>query len=89
MNKMVAEVQAATQLLSKEKKNKKKKSAGAPNQYEYDSDEETEDGTWEHKARVSEMQKTKSTYMYIRVWMLQFHSVHTDRITPHWKVLCS
>lgn len=27
--------------------------------YEYDSDEETEGGTWEHKKRANEMQKTK------------------------------
>lgn len=28
--------------------------------YEYDSDEETEGGTWEHKKRAMEMQKTQS-----------------------------
>lgn len=27
-------------------------------QYEYDSDEDTEGGTWEHKARKIEMEKT-------------------------------
>ena len=27
--------------------------------YEYDSDEETDGGTWEHKARMREMQVTK------------------------------
>lgn len=27
--------------------------------YEYDSDEETEGGTWEHKRRLAEMEKTK------------------------------
>ena len=39
--------------------NKPKKSA-----LEYDSDEETEGGTWEHKLRAYEMQKTHS----MRVW---------------------
>ncbi|XP_061164244.1 SURP and G-patch domain-containing protein 1-like [Saccostrea echinata] len=29
------------------------------NKYEYDSDEETEGGTWEHKQRMSEMEATK------------------------------
>ena len=28
--------------------------------YEYDSDEETEGGTWEHKRRLAEMEKTKN-----------------------------
>ena len=28
-------------------------------QYEYDSDEETEGGTWEHKARLQEMSTTR------------------------------
>ena len=27
--------------------------------YEYDSDEDTEGGTWEHKARMKEMNATK------------------------------
>ena len=27
--------------------------------YEYDSDEDTEGGTWEHKKRVMEMESTK------------------------------
>jgi len=27
--------------------------------YEYDSDEETDGGTWEHKRRANEMEKTK------------------------------
>ena len=32
---------------------------GKKNKYEYDSDEETEGGTWEHKLRSAEMQVTK------------------------------
>lgn len=31
-------------------------------QYEYDSDEDTEGGTWEHKRRALEMKKTKRKY---------------------------
>lgn len=30
------------------------------NKYDYDSDEETEGGTWEHRARLAEMEATKS-----------------------------
>ena len=32
--------------------------------YEYDSDEETEGGTWEHKMRRSEMDATKGKNFY-------------------------
>jgi len=32
-------------------------------QYEYDSDEETEGGTWEHRARMAEMAKTEQEAM--------------------------
>lgn len=32
--------------------------SGKP-KYEYDSDEETEGGTWEHKRRMAEMEATK------------------------------
>lgn len=31
--------------------------------YEYDSDEETEGGTWEHRQRASEMEATKGWSM--------------------------
>ena len=34
--------------------------------YEYDSDEETDGGTWEHKARMKEMDDTRSK-LFIRV----------------------
>jgi len=34
--------------------------ASGKRQYEYDSDEDTEGGTWEHKARKLEMEKTAS-----------------------------
>lgn len=32
---------------------------GQPNAADYDSDEDTEGGTWEHKKRLQEMEKTK------------------------------
>lgn len=32
--------------------------------YEYDSDEDTEGGTWEHKKRATEMEKTKRKHFY-------------------------
>lgn len=54
MNKMVAEIRAASaqSLLQKKQKD--------PSQpvYEYDSDEDTEGGTWEHKKRAQEMANT-------------------------------
>ena len=46
---MVAEIQTAMKQ-AETKKNSK---------YEYDSDEDTEGGTWEHKARIKEMEKTR------------------------------
>lgn len=33
--------------------------AAGKNKYEYDSDEETEGGTWEHKLRSAEMEATQ------------------------------
>ena len=48
MNRMVAEIQKAM----KETEQKK-------NKFDYDSDEDTEGGTWEHKARKKEMEKTR------------------------------
>ena len=35
--------------------------SGKP-KYEYDSDEEIEGGTWEHKKRKSEMEKTRGKF---------------------------
>merc|ERR1719273_2473912 len=46
------------EMLSK-KKNAEKLAQMGKNKYEYDSDEDTEGGTWEHKARKLEMEKTK------------------------------
>ena len=50
MQKMVAEIKAATAQAS---------ASDQKNQYEYDSDEEVDGGTWEHKARVKEMKFTE------------------------------
>lgn len=51
MNKLVAEIRGSMQ--------KKPSHAGQKKvKYEYDSDEDTEGGTWEHKARACEMVDT-------------------------------
>ncbi len=52
MNKLVAEIKAATQAAAD------KAVAGGGAAYEYDSDEDTEGGTWEHKLRMQEMRQT-------------------------------
>ena len=41
-----------------------KKDSDKP-KYEYDSDEDTEGGTWEHKKRKKEMRKTEGQLDYI------------------------
>lgn len=52
MNKLVARIRAVTQASTSQKRTNTD-----PNkpQFEYDSDEETEGGTWEHKKRSREM----------------------------------
>ena len=45
-------------MLRKKQERDRLESAGRM-KYEYDSDEETEGGTWEHKRRLAEMEKTK------------------------------
>ena len=52
MQKMVTEIKAATQ----------PKTGSKRNRYEYDSDEETEGGTWEHKSRTKEMCRTEGVH---------------------------
>lgn len=54
MNKLVAEIRCSMENAIQKKKQKD------PNQpvYEYDSDEEVEGGTWEHKKRAEEMRAT-------------------------------
>lgn len=52
MNKLVAQIRAVTQ-----QKTTKKKNPDQP-QFEYDSDEDIEGGTWEHKKRAQEMLNT-------------------------------
>ena len=49
------QMQAASEI--SKKRNKRKHDPDKP-KYEYDSDEDTEGGTWEHKKRTAEMQKT-------------------------------
>ena len=65
MNKMVAEIRTASAQSVLRKK------AADPNQpvYEYDSDEETEGGTWEHKKRAQEMAVTLS-----KLYVLELYS---------------
>ena len=46
------------EMLKKKQERERLEMAGKV-KYEYDSDEETEGGTWEHKRRQAEMQKTK------------------------------
>ena len=55
MQKMVAEIKSATQ---------QGVSSKQQNRYEYDSDEDTEGGTWEHKARTKEMKTTEGISYY-------------------------
>lgn len=55
MQKMVSEIKSATQQGVSSKQNR----------YEYDSDEDIEGGTWEHKARTKEMKTTEGIYMYV------------------------
>ena len=56
MNNLVARIRAATQA-SNLAGMKKMKDPNKP-QYDYDSDEDTEGGTWEHKKRANEMLAT-------------------------------
>ncbi len=60
MNKLVAEIRAATERAVQNKKN----NPNEPVVYEYDSDEDTEGGTWEHKFRAQEMLKTLGSTLY-------------------------
>ena len=56
---MVAEIKSATQQAGVGSKR---------NRYEYDSDEEVEGGTWEHKTRTKEMKQTEGTCVeFVRV----------------------
>ena len=73
MQKMVAEIKAATaQSSSGVKKG---------NRYEYDSDEEVEEGTWEHKARIKEMKLTEglslSLSLCVCLYTTERESFHT------------
>ena len=39
------------------------------NKYEYDSDEDTEGGTWEHKLRTAEMHATKGKSTNVQIYV--------------------
>ena len=74
MQKMVTEIKAATaQSGSGVKKG---------NRYEYDSDEEVEEGTWEHKARIKEMKLTEghslSLSLFVSVYTPQKGKIFTN-----------
>ena len=55
MDKLVASIRSAAQKRGKDK----------GGQYEYDSDEDTEGGTWEHKKRQMEMHKTRGVSLWV------------------------
>ena len=54
MNKLVADIRSSMQKVARSSGPGAKKK----NKYEYDSDEDIDDGTWEHKARAKEMLET-------------------------------
>ena len=55
--KVIQQQMAAANQASQKRKKKRQRDQDKP-KYEYDSDEDTEGGTWEHKKRAEEMQKT-------------------------------
>lgn len=57
MNEIYMKVIQQQMAAANEQSRKRKRNPDKP-KYEYDSDEDTEGGTWEHKKRTSEMQKT-------------------------------
>ena len=54
---------------AKEARKRKSKDPDKP-VYEYDSDEDIDGGTWEHKKRKEEMEKTIGTFSYLYVIIL-------------------
>ncbi len=68
MNKLVAEIKAATQ-------SEAAKQSGGGATYDYDSDEDTEGGTWEHKLRTTEMMKTYEKAREITVLNQEKHHI--------------
>ena len=57
------------QMAAASEANKKRKRKHDPDKpkYEYDSDEDTEGGTWEHKKRATEMQKTAGMWKFMKL----------------------
>ena len=52
------------------------------NKYEYDSDEETEGGTWEHKLRAVEMQTTKGYILLVPLTKPVIRELSCHRWSP-------
>jgi splicing factor 4 len=52
-------MQYVYQEMLRKKQEKERLEMAGKVRYEYDSDEEIEGGTWEHKRRLAEMEKTK------------------------------
>ena len=42
--------------------------------YEYDSDEDTTEGTWEHKKRMMEMNATKGSFRFVTFLLSSQHA---------------
>jgi len=72
--KVIQQQMAAANQATRKRK-KKQRDPDKP-KYEYDSDEDTEGGTWEHKKRSEEMQKTAGEllllFLFIRVVKCSF-----------------
>ncbi|CAN8011252.1 unnamed protein product, partial [Ixodes pacificus] len=62
-NKLAAEfetMRALFEMMQAKKRAQEARAMSGKVQYEYDSDEETDGGTWEHKKRAKEMEKTRA-----------------------------
>lgn len=46
------------------------------NKYEYDSDEDVEGGTWEHKNRTAEMEATRGKEQVFSLKMMQLKNIY-------------
>ena len=66
--KVIEQQAAAVQAKSKKRRHDPDKP-----KYEYDSDEDVDGGTWEHKKRMLEMEKTKGTFIFASPIKWQFY----------------
>lgn len=57
-------------------KKPKKTVDGLEVKYEYDSDEDCEGGTWEHKLRAAEMEATRGGFSFICILSLDSSELH-------------